>query len=110
MSELVIFGSCQLQRETRILFGPNGSRRLSERSCEVLGLLLSRPNKVISNSDLITAVWPDMMVKDIKLQTCISVLRKALPTGMILTVLNRGYTYVGPSPVVAEECCGSVNS
>ena len=105
----MIFGSCKLQREKRILFGPNGSGRLSVRSCELLYLLLSRPNKVVSKKDIITTVWPDMAVEDIKLQTCISVLRKALPSGMILTVHSRGYTYVGPPPVVADECRSGLN-
>ncbi len=108
MGEVVIFGCCQLHREKRTVLGPNGSARLSARSFEVLSVLLSKPNKVFSKKDIICAVWSDMTVEDINLQICIWELRKALPPGMILTVHSRGYTYVGPMPMLTE-CCSVDN-
>ena len=41
------------------------------------------------------------MVEENTLQVHISALRKALPSGMIMTVHGRGYKYAGPKPFVA---------
>jgi len=96
------FGSYRLKRAERLLLGPNGPVELSARSFDILALLLERPDQVIGKTELFDTVWPGMVVEENTLQVHISALRKALETGMIMTVHGRGYKYAGPRPVSAQ--------
>ena len=96
------FGSYRLKRAERLLLGPKGPVELSARSFDILTMLLERPDEVIGKTQLFNAVWPGMVVEENTLQVHISALRKALGTGMIMTVHGRGYKYAGPRPVLAQ--------
>src|SRR4029079_7103295 len=80
---------------------------LSARSFDILAMLLERPDEVIGKAELFDAVWPGMVVEENTLQVHISALRKALDTGMIMTVHGRGYKYAGPRPVSASAANGA---
>lgn len=95
------FGNYRLNRAKRLLIGPEGPAELSARSFDILHVLLSNPDEVVGKDDLFDAVWPGLVVEENTLQVHISALRKALPSGMIMTVHGRGYQYVGPKPFVA---------
>ena len=95
------FGNYRLNRAKRLLIGPEGPAELSARSFDILYVLLSKPDEVIGKDELFGAVWPGLVVEENTLQVHISALRKALPSGMIMTVHGRGYKYVGPKPFVA---------
>jgi TolB-like protein/Tfp pilus assembly protein PilF len=95
------FGSYRLKRAERLLIGPGGPVELSARSFDILDALLGKPNVVVGKDDLFAAVWPGLVVEENTLQVHISALRKALPSGMIMTVHGRGYKYVGPKPCEA---------
>ena len=96
------FGSYRLKRAERLLLGPKGPVELSARSFDILAMLLERPDEVIGKTELFDAVWPGVVVEENTLQVHISALRKALDTGMIMTVHGRGYKYAGPRPVLAQ--------
>ena len=96
------FGSYRLKRAKRLLLGPKGPIELSARSFDILSTLLDKPDEVIGKTELFDAVWPGMVVEENTLQVHISALRKALDTGMIVTVHGRGYKYAGPRPVSAQ--------
>ena len=95
------FGNYRLKRAERLLLGPKGPVELSARSFDILALLLERPDEVTSKTEIFDAVWPDLVVEENTLQVHVSALRKALDTGMIMTVHGRGYKYVGPRPGAA---------
>src|SRR5215813_3542197 len=96
------FGSYRLDRDKRLLVGPEGSAELSARSFDILDTLLGKPNEVVGKDDLFEAVWPGLVVEENTLQVHISALRKALAPGMIMTVHGRGYKYAGPRPLKVE--------
>ena len=97
------FGQYRLRRKQREVLGPKDPLDLSARSFDILALLLSRPDEVISKTALFEAVWPGLVVEDNTLQVHISALRKALDAGMIMTVHGRGYKYAGPRPIAAPS-------
>jgi TolB-like protein len=97
------FGQYRLKRAERQLLGPEGPVELSARSFDILALLLGRPDEVIGKSAIFDAVWPGLVVEENTLQVHISALRKALDTGMIMTVHGRGYKYAGPEPLDAPS-------
>jgi DNA-binding winged helix-turn-helix (wHTH) protein len=101
------FGSYRLKRAERLLLGPRGPVELSARSFDILAMLLERPDEVVGKTELFDAVWPGMVVEENTLQVHISALRKALDTGMIMTVHGRGYKYAGPRPVLAQATNGA---
>ena len=93
------FGQYRLKLAKRELEGPGGPLELSARSFDILVLLLSKPNEVISKNDIFDVVWPGLVVEENTLQVHISSLRKILDAGMISTVHGRGYKYAGPTPL-----------
>jgi hypothetical protein len=50
------FGGYRLKRDERLLLGPEGIVELSARSFEILAKLLSRPDEVVSKSELFDTV------------------------------------------------------
>jgi TolB-like protein len=96
------FGNYRLNRAERLLLGPKGPVELSGRSFDILAKLLERPDDVIGKAELFDAVWPGLVVEENTLQAHVSALRKALDSGMIMTVHRRGYKYAGPRPIAAS--------
>ncbi|MEJ1963817.1 MAG: winged helix-turn-helix domain-containing protein [Gammaproteobacteria bacterium] len=85
----------------RLLTRGSGPVELGARSLDVLVALVSRPNEVISKKELLTRVWPDVIVEEGSLRFHIASLRKALGDGKdgaryITTVAGRGYCFVAP--------------
>jgi adenylate cyclase len=95
----VEFGPYRLERQRRLVRGPDGIVHLSARSFDILALLLGRPSEVVSKDEILAAVWPGSVVEENTVQVHVSALRKALEAGMISTVHGRGYKYAGPTPV-----------
>jgi TolB-like protein len=96
------FGNYRLKRAERLLLGPEGPVELSARSFDILAMLLERPDDVIGKTELFNAAWPGLVVEENTLQVHVSALRKALDSGMIMTVHGRGYKYAGPRPAAAS--------
>jgi TolB-like protein/Flp pilus assembly protein TadD len=103
------FGKYRLKRAERLLLGPKGPVELSARSFDILAMLLERPDEVIGKTELFDAVWPGIVVEENTLQVHVSALRKALDSGMIMTVHGRGYKYAGPRPVAASTAAPAVD-
>lgn len=99
----VAFGPYRLKRQQRLLVGPQGPIELSDRSFDILALLLDRPSELIGKAEIFDAVWPGIVVGENTLQVHISALRKALDSGLIVTVHGRGYKYAGPAPAAVES-------
>lgn len=75
--------------------------RLTPKAFGVLRYLLEHPEQLVSKDDLLRAVWPDVVVSEWALTTCIREIRKELgeraqAPRYIETVHRRGYRFIGP--------------
>lgn len=107
LGPVIAFGEFRLDAQRRILSsGPAGVIvPLNARAFEALLHLSSRPGVLVSKSELMAAVWPDVTVEENSLSQCISSLRRALgeepgDNRYIVTETGRGYRFIGASPVV----------
>jgi DNA-binding winged helix-turn-helix (wHTH) protein len=97
--EIILFGPFCLHPAERFLT-KNGERvELRGRAFDLLLALLSRPNELISKSDLLNEVWPGLVVEEGSLRFHLTNLRKALGEGKdgiryIVNSSGRGYTFV----------------
>ena len=99
--ETISFGPFDLVASERLLTKAGSRVELSARAFEILLALLSRPNEVISKTDLIAQVWPGIAVEEGSLRFHVASLRKALGDGKdgaryITTASGRGYCFVKP--------------
>jgi TolB-like protein/DNA-binding winged helix-turn-helix (wHTH) protein/Flp pilus assembly protein TadD len=72
---------------------------IGSRALDLLILLIRRHGELVSKDEMMTAVWPGMIVEDSNLPTQISALRRILDQGRlqgscIQTVSGRGYRFV----------------
>ncbi len=58
--------------------GPAGTVRLEPKVMEVLAVLMGHPGEVVSRDELLTAVWPGVVVTEHTLSRCIYQLRHAM--------------------------------
>ena len=77
------------------------STRLEPKALEVLAYLARRPGAVVGREDLLSAVWPGVVVGDDALTQAIIKLRKALGDDAhrpkyIETISKRGYRLIAP--------------
>ena len=99
--EVISFGPFSLATSERLLAREGAPVELSARALDILIALLSRPNEVVSKSDLLAQIWPDATVEEGSLRFHIVNLRKALGDGRdgaryITTLTGRGYCFVAP--------------
>ena len=99
--ETIFFGPFSLSASERRLTKDGAPVNLGARAFDILILLLSRPNEVISKSELLAQAWPDVTVEEGSLRFHIASLRKALGDGIegaryISTIAGRGYCFVAP--------------
>jgi predicted ATPase/DNA-binding winged helix-turn-helix (wHTH) protein len=73
------------------------------RALDVLMALVERGERVVSKSDLLDLVWPDLVVEENNLQVQVSALRKILGPQAIATVPGRGYRFTA----ALDEAAGS---
>jgi TolB-like protein/Flp pilus assembly protein TadD len=78
---------------------------LGARALDLLLALLAFPGQVVTKSQLMDRVWPDVVVEENNLSVQISALRKVLGAKAVVTVAGRGYQLglpvrpLGESPV-----------
>jgi len=81
---------------------------LPPKPLDLVRYLVARPATLVSKEELFQALWPDVVVTENALTQAVSDLRQALgddrskPT-YIQTVAKRGYRFVAPVDVVADE-------
>jgi DNA-binding winged helix-turn-helix (wHTH) protein len=81
---------------------------LGSRALDLLVLLVRRHGDLVSKDEIMTAVWPEMIVEDSNLPTQILALRRVLDRGRsngscIQTVAGRGYRFVAAVRYPAAE-------
>lgn len=70
--------------------------RLSERECDLLATLATRPSRVYSRRDLLNLVFPDA-ASEIVVDTYVHYLRRKLGRDVVATVRGRGYQLGRPA-------------
>ncbi|MDX8518202.1 ATP-binding protein [Mesorhizobium dulcispinae] len=95
------FGPFCLAAGERLLTREGAPVELGSRALEILIVLTSAPNEVVSKKDLMSRVWPDVVVEEGSLRFHMTGLRKALGDGKdgaryIATLPGRGYCFVAP--------------
>jgi predicted ATPase/DNA-binding winged helix-turn-helix (wHTH) protein len=112
------FGPFNLLVNERLLTKEGVPVELGARALDILIVLTSTPNEIVSKKSLLSRVWPDVIVEEGSLRFHMNGLRKALGDGRgdaryITTLPGRGYCFVAPvsrpanprddAPVVASH-------
>lgn len=69
---------------------------LGDRAFDVLVALIERSGRVVTKSQLLDLVWPEVAVEESNVQVQVSALRKHLGSDAIATVQGRGYRFTAP--------------
>jgi predicted ATPase len=98
-AELIHFGPYCLDRLNARLSREGRSIPLTPKALDLLTHLASRPDRLVTKDELLSAVWPDVIVSDASIKVCIGELRKALgddprSPNYIETVHRRGYRFL----------------
>ena len=97
--QLLRFGPYRLNPHTGQLWQGKQEVKVTPKAAAVLRSLLERPGQVITKEELLTAAWPNTVVSDAALTTCIQELRQALhdparKPRYIETMHRRGYRFI----------------
>ena len=90
------FAQCEISRSRRQLWLAGSPAQLGARAFDVLLALIDRRERVVSASELLDIVWPDVVVEENNLRVHICALRKLLGAAAIATVPGRGYRFTSP--------------
>jgi DNA-binding winged helix-turn-helix (wHTH) protein/Tfp pilus assembly protein PilF len=102
------FGDFHIDASARTLRREEEIVTLNRRAFDVLLYLVQNPGKVLTRDQLLKNVWPDTVVDENSLAQSISALRRALEekpgdNSFIVTLPGRGYQFVAPVKVAAQE-------
>src|SRR5713226_135765 len=109
---LLTFGSHRLDPQTGQLWRGKQEVRVTGKAAALLRYLVERAGQVITKAELFTAVWPDTVVSDAALTSCIQELRRVLRDNArnpryLKTVHRRGFQFIvlltTTPPVVSRQ-------
>jgi DNA-binding winged helix-turn-helix (wHTH) protein len=106
------FGRFELQPAERRLLADGQPVALGARAFDLLVVLVGRAGQLVAKNDLLTLVWPGLVVEENNLQVQISTLRKVLGQSAFATIPGRGYRFELPvegadTAIPAAEPSGS---
>ena len=87
------FGRFELQPAKRRLLTNGQPVALGARAFDLLVVLVERAGQLVAKNDLLTLVWPGLVVEENNLQVHVSALRKILGPETIATIPGRGYCF-----------------
>lgn len=98
-TDAITFGPFQLRANERLLTKEGVVVELGARAYDILIALTSAPNEIVTKQDLMSRVWPEVVVEEGSLRFHMNSLRKALGDGrdgarFIKTLSGRGYCFV----------------
>jgi len=98
--ERLVFGAFRLDPQRRVLLCDGQPVELKSKALEVLSVLAAARGAVVTKDELMTRVWPGLVVEDNNLQVHVSSLRKVLARDAsdsvhLVTVAGRGYRLLG---------------
>jgi len=92
--------------ERRILGDGNAPIELTAKAFDLLVLLVSKAEQLVTKDEILDAVWPEVSIAESNLTTTISMIRKTLQEDSehryIETIPKKGYRFVAPVSVVVE--------
>jgi DNA-binding winged helix-turn-helix (wHTH) protein len=89
------FGSFRLCPRRRLLTAADGKPiAVTPKAFDALIYLVERTGELVPRSALIEALWPDTVVEENNVYQAISLLRRILGEGFIVTLPGRGYQFV----------------
>jgi len=95
----ICFGPYQLDASNARVLRGGVPVALTPKAFDVLNHLASRPQRLVTKEELLSAIWPDVIVSDASIKVCIREIRKALDDSVkapayIETVHRRGYRFI----------------
>jgi DNA-binding winged helix-turn-helix (wHTH) protein len=69
---------------------------LQRRTFDLVRYLLAHRDRVVDKAELLAHVWPGVKVGDSSLKRAVLMARRALGTGIIVSVRGRGYRFMAP--------------
>jgi DNA-binding winged helix-turn-helix (wHTH) protein len=95
------FGSFELFPVRRLLSRNGRTVKMGSRALDLLVALVERAGRVVTKDELMSRVWPDVVVEDTNLRVNICNLRRLLGDDRlddryIVYVARRGYVFVAP--------------
>jgi DNA-binding winged helix-turn-helix (wHTH) protein len=95
------FGPYRLFPWQRLLMESDRPVKLGSRALEILTVLVENAGEIVGKAQLMTRVWPHIVVEEAALRVHMAALRKILGDGregrrFIATVPQRGYSFVAP--------------
>ena len=94
------FGRCDLQPAERRLLVADKPMALAPRDFDLLVALVERAGKLVTKSELLERVWPNLVVEENNLAVHVATLRKLLGQDAIATVVGHGYRFA----LAVERC------
>ncbi|ARN21494.1 ATP-binding protein [Piscinibacter gummiphilus] len=94
------FGPFQLIPDQQSLLDGDQPVRIGGRAFDLLTVLVERHGEVVSRSELMSRVWPGLVVEETNLKVNIAAIRRLLgdgpgPPRYIATVVGTGYQFIG---------------
>lgn len=99
----VAFGPYRLDTRRRTLRHGQRFLDVGGRALDILIILARAEGETVSRRTLLDQVWPSLMIEDNNLYVQVSMLRRTLGDGWIVTVPRRGYRLVGVSATGSQE-------
>src|SRR3954466_7128236 len=101
----ILFGPYRLDRSNARLLCGRAPVALTPKAFDVLHYLASRPDRLVTKDELLSAVWPDVIVSDASVKVCVREIRKALDDGAkaptyVETAHRRGYRFIADVQVL----------
>jgi predicted ATPase/DNA-binding winged helix-turn-helix (wHTH) protein len=99
MNDAFVFGPFRLLPARRELLAHDVPVTIGQRAFDILLLLVSRHGQLVTKDQLMSEVWPGIVVEENNIQVHVSALRKVLGLAgdgerYLLTVAGRGYRFV----------------
>ncbi|WP_394846324.1 helix-turn-helix transcriptional regulator [Pendulispora brunnea] len=95
-----VFGEFRFAPESRSLLLGEEPLRLGAKAFDILRVLVERAGTVVTADELLTLVWPDVVVEETNLRVQIGALRKVLARGeqglRAIETVPRGYRFTLP--------------
>jgi TolB-like protein/DNA-binding winged helix-turn-helix (wHTH) protein/Tfp pilus assembly protein PilF len=109
---VVCFGACQLDVKLVQVWRDHHEVKLTGKAFAVLCYFVDHPGQLVTKDDLFAAAWPETVISDATLASCIQEVRQALGDDAkkpryIETVHRRGFRFIAPltttPPVVSDQ-------
>ncbi|MBM4257595.1 MAG: hypothetical protein FJ147_17090 [Deltaproteobacteria bacterium] len=99
-SDILAFGPFHLDLSHAQLWHEGQEQKLTAKAFAVLGYLATHPQRIVTKTELFAEVWPEVVVSDWALTTCVREIRRVLgdtakTPRVIETVYRRGYRFIG---------------